>query len=314
MGSAEGPERRGRAGTVPSRPARGDAGGRRGPAPPSADHAVGGHPHGPAPAPRRPSPSVPLQAALATDAVPTAPLRTPHADEARQSFTSGRSNRLPAPYELGPPQRLPQGELFGLQWNGVDLSAGTASIRRTLQRTQNGGLMTLPIKTRSSGRRIALPTEGVHPLKGRRDGQEAEREAVEEGWRGGGLGFTAPAEGASDPPTSIAASAPSSIGPGSAASASATYGTPPPPCFWNKASNSSCQRAPPVSPPPSTPTSDAGSRGTPPTSWAAPSGAPTRPPGNPTTLTNRHSVQHRSASVAVNYCCQTVQRMPEAPP
>ncbi|GHD72767.1 hypothetical protein GCM10010336_44190 [Streptomyces goshikiensis] len=66
MGSAEGPERRGRAGTVPSRPARGDAGGRRGPAPPSADHTVGGHPHGPAPAPRRPSPSVPLQAALAT--------------------------------------------------------------------------------------------------------------------------------------------------------------------------------------------------------------------------------------------------------
>ncbi|MGP3634107.1 tyrosine-type recombinase/integrase [Streptomyces sp. 24-1644] len=120
-------------------------------------------------------------------------------DEARQFLTSGRSNRLHALYELALRTGLRKGELLGLHWEDVDLSAGTASIRRTLQRTQTGGLTTLPTKTRASERRIALPNECIHSLKEHREAQEAEREAAAEGWKDNGLVFTTPTGGPIDP-------------------------------------------------------------------------------------------------------------------
>ncbi|MBT2481676.1 site-specific integrase [Streptomyces sp. ISL-94] len=121
------------------------------------------------------------------------------ADEARQFLTAARSNRLRALYELALRTGLRKGELLGLQWDDVDLSAGTANIRRTLQRTQTGGLTTLPTKTRASERRIALPSEGIHSLKEHREAQEAERQAAAEGWKDSGLVFTTPAGGPIDP-------------------------------------------------------------------------------------------------------------------
>lgn len=118
---------------------------------------------------------------------------------ARQFLTSGRSNRLHALYELALRTGLRKGELLSLHWEDVDLSAGTASIRRTLQRTQTGGLTTLPTKTRASERRIALPNECIHSLKEHREAQEAEREAAAEGWKDNGLVFTTPTGGPIDP-------------------------------------------------------------------------------------------------------------------
>ncbi|MFG3002259.1 tyrosine-type recombinase/integrase, partial [Streptomyces sp. NPDC048340] len=87
------------------------------------------------------------------------------AAEARKFLDAARANRLHALYELALRTGLRKGELLGLHWEDLDLTTGTASIRRSLQRTRTGGLTHLPTKTRASERRIALPTECIHSLK-----------------------------------------------------------------------------------------------------------------------------------------------------
>jgi integrase len=53
------------------------------------------------------------------------------AREARQFLQAASSNRLHALYELALRTGLRQGELLGLLWEDLDLTTGTASIRRT---------------------------------------------------------------------------------------------------------------------------------------------------------------------------------------
>ncbi|MGW2667922.1 tyrosine-type recombinase/integrase [Streptomyces sp. NPDC001272] len=120
------------------------------------------------------------------------------ADAARQFLAAARNDRLFTLYELALRTGLRKGELLGLQWRDLDLDQGTASIRRTLQRTQTGGLTALPTKTRASERRIALPGESIRSLKEHHEAQEGEREAAE-GWKDNGLVFSTPAGGPIDP-------------------------------------------------------------------------------------------------------------------
>lgn len=124
----------------------------------------------------------------------------------------------------------------------LDLADGTASIPRTLQRTNSGGLTTLPTKTQSSERRIALPTPCLHSLEHHRDQQRQEREAAGKDWQNSGHVFTrpdgAPIEGA----TLTRQSAALLHRARSAASGSTTSATRRRPSSWNTASNSSSSR------------------------------------------------------------------------
>ncbi|MFE3995815.1 tyrosine-type recombinase/integrase [Streptomyces goshikiensis] len=119
--------------------------------------------------------------------------------EARQLLEAAREDRLHVLYELALRTGLRKGELLGLHWEDLDLDAGTASIRRSLQRTRTAGLTVLPTKTRASERRIALPTKCVRSLHGHRDRQEEERKAAGPGWTNNGLVFTTPTGGPLDP-------------------------------------------------------------------------------------------------------------------
>ncbi|MEU6897881.1 tyrosine-type recombinase/integrase [Streptomyces virginiae] len=119
--------------------------------------------------------------------------------EARQFLDATRADRLHALYELALRTGLRKGELLGLHWEDLDLDGGTASVRRSLQRTQSSGLTTLPTKTRASERRIALPTESVHSLKSHQQRQEVERKAAGVSWKDSGLVFTTPTGGPIDP-------------------------------------------------------------------------------------------------------------------
>nr|WTB36100.1 site-specific integrase [Streptomyces sp. NBC_00830] len=114
------------------------------------------------------------------------------ADEARQLLTAARGHRLHALFELALHTGLRKGELLGLRWEDLDLAGGTASIRRTLQRTNSSGLTALPTKTQRSERRIALPTECLHSLEQHRERQHQEREAAGTGWKASGYVFTRP--------------------------------------------------------------------------------------------------------------------------
>ncbi|MEU3202146.1 tyrosine-type recombinase/integrase [Streptomyces sp. NPDC006996] len=119
--------------------------------------------------------------------------------EARQFLDAARADRLHALYELALRTGLRKGELLGLRWEDLDLTTGTASVRRSLQRTRTGGLTHLPAKTRASERRIALPTECIHSLKKHQERQDREREAAGPDWRDESLVFTTPTGRPLDP-------------------------------------------------------------------------------------------------------------------
>ncbi|MFE7043285.1 tyrosine-type recombinase/integrase [Streptomyces atratus] len=121
------------------------------------------------------------------------------ATEARQFLDAARADRLHALYELALRTGLRKGELLGLHWEDLDLTTGTASIRRSLQRTRTSGLTRLPTKTRASERRIALPTECIHSLKKHQERQDNERETAGSDWSDGGLVFTTPTGRPLDP-------------------------------------------------------------------------------------------------------------------
>ncbi|MFI5759271.1 tyrosine-type recombinase/integrase [Streptomyces sp. NPDC051569] len=122
------------------------------------------------------------------------------AAEARAFLAATSGHRLSALFELALRTGLRKGELLGLRWEDLDLTGGTASIRRTLQRTNTAGLTALPTKTHSSERRIALPTPCLRSLEDHRDRQRQEREAAGPGWKASGYIFTrtdgSPIEGA----------------------------------------------------------------------------------------------------------------------
>lgn len=121
------------------------------------------------------------------------------AAEARQFLQGARGDRLHALYELALRTGLRKGEILGLHWEDLDLDGGTASIRRSLQRTRSAGLTSLPTKTRASERRIALPTECIRSLHSHREQQHEEREAAGAGWKTSGLVFTTTAGSPLDP-------------------------------------------------------------------------------------------------------------------
>ncbi|MYR89032.1 tyrosine-type recombinase/integrase [Streptomyces sp. SID685] len=113
-------------------------------------------------------------------------------DEARRFLAATHGHRLAALFELALRIGLRKGELLGLHWEDLDLDSGTASIRRTLQRTHSRGLATLPTKTISSERRIALPVSCVASLRAHRARQAQEKEEAGSRWQGSGHVFTRP--------------------------------------------------------------------------------------------------------------------------
>jgi integrase len=114
------------------------------------------------------------------------------ADEARQFLAAAQGHQLAALFELALRTGLRKGELLGLHWEDLDLDAGTASIRRTLQRTHSSGLATLRTKTISSERRIALPTSCVTSLYAHRERQARERDRAGSVRQGSSHVFTRP--------------------------------------------------------------------------------------------------------------------------
>lgn len=114
------------------------------------------------------------------------------ADEARRFLTAAQGHRHAALFELALRTGLRKGELLGLHWEDLDLDTGTATIRRTLQRTRTGGLTTLPTKTISSERRIALPVSCVASLRTHRERQAGERDRTGSVRQGSGHVFTRP--------------------------------------------------------------------------------------------------------------------------
>lgn len=77
-----------------------------------------------------------------------------------------------------------RGELCGLRWHDVDLTAGTVAIRRTRTTTYSGTVVEGATKTRASERVVPVPGLAVDVLREWRRLQLEERMAAGSGWAG----------------------------------------------------------------------------------------------------------------------------------
>lgn len=94
-----------------------------------------------------------------------------------------------AMYRLALTTGMRQGELLGLKWADIDLGAGVLSVRRTLQRQRDNGIVFEEPKTARSRRRIHLSARTVEALRAHQDRQAFDRKAAGGDWGPLGLVF-----------------------------------------------------------------------------------------------------------------------------
>jgi integrase len=85
-------------------------------------------------------------------------------------------------YMLALTTGMRQGELLGLKWADVDLSAGTLAVRRSLQRQRGKGLVFEEPKTARSRRSIRLSQRAIDALRAHHDRQTFDRRIVGSEW------------------------------------------------------------------------------------------------------------------------------------
>lgn len=99
-----------------------------------------------------------------------------------------RDDRLGPLFHVAIASGLRQGELLGLRWQDVDLSAGTLTVRHAMQRV-NGKPTLVEPKTALSRRTVTLPASAVAALRVQHDRQAFERAAAGEKWQEWNLVF-----------------------------------------------------------------------------------------------------------------------------
>ena len=109
-------------------------------------------------------------------------------DQARTLLDAAKGERLHALYVLAVRYGLRKGELLGLKWQDVDLTADVMQVRRTMSEARTGKIEE---GTKSGkGRRIELSQTAVEALRGHRKAQMEEQLAVGSKWQDNGLIFT----------------------------------------------------------------------------------------------------------------------------
>lgn len=106
-------------------------------------------------------------------------------------LAAAREHRLGAAPVLALLTGMREGELFGLQWQDLDLDAGTLTVTKQVQRL-NGEYKLVDLKTRASRRAIKLPPQAVEALRRHRVLQNKERLMAGGKWEDWGLVFCRP--------------------------------------------------------------------------------------------------------------------------
>jgi integrase len=121
-------------------------------------------------------------------------IQTWTADEVRRFLDVARGNRYYALYLAAIVTGTRQGELFGLRWDDIDLDAGLAIIRQTLEKAGRVPVFGTP-KTKTSRRTLVLPDVLVTALRSWKARQNQERLLLGPEYRDYGLIFTSPGGG-----------------------------------------------------------------------------------------------------------------------
>lgn len=95
-------------------------------------------------------------------------------DQARSLLSAARGDRLETLYTVALHCGLRQGELLGLKWEDVDLTAGKLSVRRTLSDTREDGFRFEAPKS-GKGRSVKLSQRATEALRSHRKRQLEER-------------------------------------------------------------------------------------------------------------------------------------------
>lgn len=110
--------------------------------------------------------------------------------QARAFLDALAGHRLEALFSVALACGLREGEALGLAWEDIDFERRTITVRRQLQRVEDGSLQRVAPKTEKSRRTIVMPRIVVERLRAHRDRQSFERSAGSDGWQDSGLVFT----------------------------------------------------------------------------------------------------------------------------
>jgi integrase len=116
-------------------------------------------------------------------------IRPLSSEQVRALLKAASGDRFEALYVLALTAGLRQGELFGLKWENVDLSAGKLSVCHSLT-TPKGGRKLGPPKRNKSRRSVKLTTGAVRALRSHHERQLEERNKLAELWHDHGFVFT----------------------------------------------------------------------------------------------------------------------------
>ena len=109
--------------------------------------------------------------------------------QAKTLLASAKGERYEAIYVVAVHCGLRQGEILALDWDAVDLEAGTLQVRRTLSHKGGGGATFSTPKTAKSRRVVRLSQTVVSALVSHRARQHADRLRAGADWQDNGLVF-----------------------------------------------------------------------------------------------------------------------------
>ena len=116
------------------------------------------------------------------------PVQPLTANQARAFLAFTKGDRPGPLFHVAITTGLRQGELFGLRWQDVDLTAGTLAVRHAMQRVAGVPTLVEP-KTTLSHRTVTLPASAIAALKAQRTRQLEECLLAGGRWQDRGLVF-----------------------------------------------------------------------------------------------------------------------------
>ncbi|HET8846374.1 MAG TPA: site-specific integrase, partial [Ktedonobacteraceae bacterium] len=122
-------------------------------------------------------------------------MKTLDKDQSLRLLAAARGHKWEVLFTIAITTGMRQGELLGLRWADIDMERGTISIKRTVKRVGNYGIIETEPKTAKGKRQISLPPFILDMLRNHQEKQVALQEIAGEKWQNKGMVFCTEAGG-----------------------------------------------------------------------------------------------------------------------
>lgn len=116
-------------------------------------------------------------------------MKTLNDTQIRNLLLASQGTRLETLLYVAVTTGLRMGEIIGLKWEDLDMTARTLQIRRQVQRQKGKGLLECELKTKSSRRLVVLGESTIEKLKSHFNEQQTQRQLIGDRWTEKGLIF-----------------------------------------------------------------------------------------------------------------------------